>query len=132
MPDEPVLVVHPTIDKKDSRWRGGGADEYYELSGPRPILRPGLKLLHLGTSNRRFECPMSNPLSPITVLSTLRMPSPTSPTTPLPITTPNNLDCSLLDGSPPEGTELRDAIPLVNTIVRSSTLETPVKRCIER
>jgi hypothetical protein len=32
----------------------------------------------------------------------------------------------------PEGTELRQATSLVNTIVRSSTLETPVKRYIER
>jgi hypothetical protein len=32
----------------------------------------------------------------------------------------------------PEGTELREATSLVNTIVRSSTLETPVKRYIER
>jgi hypothetical protein len=31
-----------------------------------------------------------------------------------------------------EGTELQQAISLVNTIVRSSTLETPVKRYIER
>jgi len=42
------------------------------------------------------------------------------------------VDRSLLDSSPPEGTELRQATSLVNTIVRSSTLETPVKRYIER
>jgi hypothetical protein len=46
------------------------------------------------------------PLSPITILSTLRMPTSTPPTTPPPITTPNDLDRSLLDSSPPEGTEL--------------------------
>jgi hypothetical protein len=46
--------------------------------------------------------------------------------------TPNDLDRSLLDSSPPEGTELRQATSLVNSIVRSSTLETPVKRYIER
>jgi hypothetical protein len=72
------------------------------------------------------------PLSPITILSTLRMPTPTSRVTPPPITTPNDLDRSLLDSSPPEGTELREATSLVNSIVRSSTLETPVKRYIER
>jgi hypothetical protein len=72
------------------------------------------------------------PLSPITILSTLRMPTSTHPTTPPPITTPNDLDRSLLDSSPPEGTEIREAMSLVNTIVRSSTLETPVKRYIER
>jgi hypothetical protein len=72
------------------------------------------------------------PLSPITILSTLRMPTLTSPTTPLRITTPNDLDRSLLDSSPPEGTELREATSLVNSIVRSSTLETPIKRYIER
>jgi len=54
------------------------------------------------------------------------------PTTPPPITTPNDLDRSLPDSSPPEGTELREATSLVNRIVRSSTLETPVKRYIER
>jgi hypothetical protein len=72
------------------------------------------------------------PLSPITILSTLRMPSSTPPTTPPPITTTKDLDRSLLDSSPPEGTELREATSLVNSIVRSSTLETPVKRYIER
>jgi hypothetical protein len=60
------------------------------------------------------------------------MPTSTPPTTPPPIATPNDLDRSLLDSSPPEGIELRQAISLVNTIVRSSTLETPVKRYIER
>jgi hypothetical protein len=60
------------------------------------------------------------------------MPTSTPPTTPLPITTPNDLDRSLLDSSPPEGTELRQATSLVNTIIRYSTLETPVKRYIER
>jgi len=72
------------------------------------------------------------PLSPITILSTLRMPTSTPPTTPPPITTPKDLDRSLLDSSPPEGTELRQATSLVNSIVCSSTLETPVKRYIER
>jgi hypothetical protein len=60
------------------------------------------------------------------------MPTSTPPTTPPPITTPRDLDRSLLDSSLPEGTELWEATSLVNTIVRSSTLETPVKRYIER
>jgi hypothetical protein len=60
------------------------------------------------------------------------MPTSTPPTTPPPITTPNDLDRSLLDSSPPEDTELREATLLVNRIVRSSTLETPVKQYIER
>jgi len=60
------------------------------------------------------------------------MPTSTPPTTPPPITTPRDLDRSLLDSSPPEGTELRETTSLVNRIVRSSTLETPVKRYIER
>jgi hypothetical protein len=72
------------------------------------------------------------PLSPITILSTLRRPTSTPPTTPPPITAPEDLNRSLLDSSPPGGTELREAISLVNTIVRSSTLSTPVKRYIER
>jgi hypothetical protein len=60
------------------------------------------------------------------------MPSSTPPTTPPPITTLNDLDRSLLDSSPPEDTELQQATSLVNRIVRSSTLETPIKRYIER
>jgi hypothetical protein len=47
------------------------------------------------------------PFSPIAILSTLRMPTSTPLTTPPPITTPNDLDRSLLDSSPPEGTKLR-------------------------
>jgi hypothetical protein len=60
------------------------------------------------------------------------MPTSTPPTTPPPITTPNDLDRSLLDSSPPEGIELREATLLVNRIVHSSTLETPVKQYIKR
>jgi len=60
------------------------------------------------------------------------MPTPTPWATPPPITTPNDLDRSLLDSSPLEGTELREATLLVDSIVRSSTLETSVKRYIER
>jgi hypothetical protein len=66
-----------------------------------------------------------------TPLGTL-LPTPTPLGTLLPITTTNDLDRSLLDSSLPEGTELRDATSLVNSIVRSSTLETPITRYIER
>ena len=45
-------------------------------------------------------------LSPITILSTLRIPTPTLRITSLPITTLNDLDRSLLDSSLLEGTEL--------------------------
>jgi hypothetical protein len=60
------------------------------------------------------------------------MPTSTLPTTLPTITTPNDLDRFLLDSSLPEDTELQEATSLVNTIVRSSTLETPVKQYIER
>jgi hypothetical protein len=60
------------------------------------------------------------------------MTTSTPPTTLPPITTPKDLDRSLLDSSPLEGTELREATLLVNRIVRSSTLKTPVKQYIER
>jgi mannose-1-phosphate guanylyltransferase len=60
------------------------------------------------------------------------MPTSTPPTTLPPIITPNDLDCFLLDSSPPEGIELQEATSLVNRIVRSSTLETPIKQYIER
>jgi polynucleotide 5'-kinase involved in rRNA processing len=60
------------------------------------------------------------------------MPTPIPRVTPPPITTPNDLDRSLLDSSPPEVAELREATSLINSIDRSSTLETPVKRYIKR
>jgi hypothetical protein len=60
------------------------------------------------------------------------MPTSTSPTTLPPITTLNDLDCFLLDSSLLEGTELREAISLVNRIVCSSTLETPIKQYVKR
>jgi hypothetical protein len=60
------------------------------------------------------------------------MTTSTPPTTPPPITTLKDLDRSLLDSSLLEGTELQEATSLVNTIVRSSTLETPVKQYIKR
>jgi hypothetical protein len=60
------------------------------------------------------------------------MPTPTLQVTLLLITTPNDLNRSLLDSSLPEGTELREATSLVNSIIRSSTLETPIKQYIER
>jgi len=78
-----------------------------------------------------FQASVIYPLSLITILSTLRMPTPTSRTTPPPITTRNDLDRSLLDSSPPAGTELQEATSLVNSIVRFSTLENPIKRYIE-
>jgi hypothetical protein len=60
------------------------------------------------------------------------MSTPTLRVTLPPITTPNDLDRSLLDSSLLEGTELQEATSLINSIVRSSTLETPVKQYIER
>jgi hypothetical protein len=60
------------------------------------------------------------------------MPTPIPRGTPLPITTLDDLDRSLLDSSLLEGIELQEAISLVNSIVRSSMLETPIKRYIER
>jgi hypothetical protein len=60
------------------------------------------------------------------------MPTSTPQVTPPPFTTPKDLDRSLLDSSPPEGTELWEATLLSNRIVRSSALETHVKRYIER
>ena len=43
------------------------------------------------------------PISPITILSILRTPTSTPPTTPLPTTISKDLDRSLLDSPPPEG-----------------------------
>lgn len=60
------------------------------------------------------------------------MPTTTTRATPRSITIPNDLDHSLLDSSPPEGTELRETTSLVSSIVRSSNFETPVMRYIER
>jgi hypothetical protein len=60
------------------------------------------------------------------------MTTSTPPTTLPPITTLKDLDCSLLDSSLPEGTKLREVMLLVNRIVHSSTLETPVKQYIKQ
>lgn len=60
------------------------------------------------------------------------MPTPTPQVTLLPITTPNDLDRSLLDSSLLESTELQEATLLVKRIVRSSNIDTPVKQYIER
>ncbi|KAK1807247.1 hypothetical protein LTR12_018409, partial [Friedmanniomyces endolithicus] len=58
---------------------------------------------------------------------------PTPPhTTPQPIESTAALDLSLLDSSPPDGTELRQANAVVSTALRGSTLESPVRRFIER
>ena len=64
-----------------------------------------------------------HPLNPITTLLTLRILTPTPRVTPLPLTTPNDLDRSLLDYSPPKSTELRETTSLLNSMVSSSTLE---------
>ena len=92
----------------------------------------------LTTSNilSGFRATGISPLSPITILSTLEMPE--APRTPGPLidgqsTATCLLDRSLLASSPPDGTELRQANSVLNSIVQeSSTLESPVKRYIAR
>jgi hypothetical protein len=66
----------------------------------------------------------------VVCLGVITIPTITSLTTLPSITTLNDLDRSLLDSSPLESTELQKVTSLVNTIVCSSTLETPVKRYI--
>ena len=83
---------------------------------------------------RSFGSRVSNryPKRPVFTRLTRLLPSPTPRVILPPITTPNDLDRSLLDSSPPEGPKLREATSLVDSVVRSPTLETPVKQYIER
>ena len=73
-----------------------------------------------------------SPLSPITILSTLRMLTPPLPTTPREIDSTEALNLTLLDSSPPDGTELRQANALVKSVLRESIIKSPVRRYIER
>ncbi len=72
------------------------------------------------------------PLSPITVLSTLEMPdNPGTPSRESRLD--GNLDLTLLNSSPPDGTELREANTVLSRAVGgNATIETPVKRYISR
>jgi hypothetical protein len=72
------------------------------------------------------------PISPITILSTLKMPSLSRTTTPPPIETTSDLDLTLLNSSPPTGTELRQATSLINRVVNESNIASPAKRYISR
>lgn len=83
-----------------------------------------------------FRATGISPFSPITILSTLEMPeasrTPPPSTDGLPTTT-TLLDRSLLDSSPPDGTELRQANLVLNSILREDKpLKSPVKRYIAR
>jgi len=73
------------------------------------------------------------PLSPIEVLQKLEQPIQT-PLPRQPISDPNNpLDLSLLDNSPPEGTELQHANNLLRSELRKKTaLLSPARRYTER
>lgn len=73
-----------------------------------------------------------SPLSPITILATIPPPEEPRPSTPPSLTTTKDLDQTILDSSPPEGTELRQANSLVSTIVRESNISSPAKRYLER
>ena len=73
------------------------------------------------------------PLSPISVLE--RLPAKTTPVASLPHTPPQqtDLDLSLLDSSPPDGTQLREANALLNSAIKAvEGLPSPVKRYTER
>lgn len=73
------------------------------------------------------------PLSPITVLD--KLPGNPSSTASPPHTLPQqtDLDLSLLESSPPDGTELRQANALLNTAIKACRdLPSPAKRFTER
>lgn len=83
-----------------------------------------------------FRATGISPFSPITILSTLEMPEASR--TPLPSidglpTTTTLLDRSLLNSSPPKGTELQQANSVLNSLVQDNkAIESPVKRYIAR
>ena len=60
------------------------------------------------------------------------MPTPPPPTTPRQINSTNTLDLTLLDSSPPNGTELRQANAVIKSALRESTVKSPVRRYIKR
>jgi hypothetical protein len=60
------------------------------------------------------------------------MPSSSRTTTPPPIETTSDLDLTLLNSSPPTGTELRQATSLINKVVNESNIASPAKRYISR
>ena len=73
------------------------------------------------------------PLSPVTVLEKVALPQ--QPESIAPHTPPElrDLDTSLLDSSPPDGTELREASAVFNSAVKASQdLPSPAKRFSER
>ena len=60
------------------------------------------------------------------------MPTPPSSSTPRNIDSTNTLDLTLLNSSPPDGTELRQANALVNSALRESIIQSPIRRYIKR
>lgn len=73
------------------------------------------------------------PLSPIEVLSTLRPDPATPPNRPSIPRTTTPFDLSLLDSSPPDGTELRQANSILNSELRENpTIQSPAKRYLSR
>ena len=73
------------------------------------------------------------PLSPLSVLA--KLPTRTTQAAQIPHTPPQqlDLDLSLLDSSPPDGTELREANALLNLTIKAvEGLPSPVKRYTER
>jgi hypothetical protein len=74
-----------------------------------------------------------NPLSPITVLEKLVMQVASRPLRPSMTGELPSLDLSLLNSSPPDGTELRQANTLFNAQVQEATgLSSPAKRFARR
>jgi len=76
------------------------------------------------------------PFSPITVLSSLEMPNPTSNPSRNPTTPERNLsalETTLLASSPPAGTDVRNANEeLLKTVQKATNLPSPTKRYIAR
>lgn len=73
------------------------------------------------------------PLSPITVLETLNLLPSTTPLPPCTPTNPTPYNLSLLDSSPPDGTELRQANVLLKLALQEQdTAPSPIKRYTER
>jgi len=73
------------------------------------------------------------PVSPVTVLARLSATSATTDETPHTPPQQQDLDLSLLESSPPDGTELRKASAIFNSAIKAShDLPSPAKRFSER
>jgi hypothetical protein len=96
-------------------------------------IRARAKALTLSNIQSGWRATGLEPLSPITVLDKIASKTTPAPSDTRTVTNSESLDFSLLNSSPPEGTELQQANALLNAALRDAdTLRSPVKRYTAR